>query len=128
MAAFSFFSFYSSLLAISMVIFIQFSTKQRDPYMDEIFHVPQAQKYCDYKFDEWDPKITTLPGLYFISFACLRALAFALGHELDVVCTTFFLRMINVLFLMGNVLLLRQILIKLHCDKNHGSNQRPKVS
>lgn len=128
MAAFSFFSFYSSLFAISMVIFIQFSTKQRDPYMDEIFHVPQAQKYCDYKFDKWDPKITTLPGLYFISFACLRTLAFALGHELDVVCTTFFLRMINVLFLMGNVLLLRQILIKLHCDKNHGSNQRPKVS
>jgi len=86
--------------------------------MDEIFHVPQAQKYCDYKFDEWDPKITTLPGLYFISFACLRTLAFALGHELDVVCTTFFLRMINVLFFMGNVLLLRQILVKLHCDKN----------
>lgn len=96
--------------------------------MDEIFHVPQAQKYCDYKFDEWDPKITTLPGLYFISFACLRTLAFALGHELDVVCTTFFLRMINVLFLMGHVLLLRQILIKLHCDKNQGNNQRPKVS
>lgn len=96
--------------------------------MDEIFHVPQAQKYCDYKFDEWDPKITTLPGLYFISFACLRALAFALGHELDVVCTTFFLRMINVLFLMGNVLLLRQILIKLHCDKTQGHHQPRKVS
>lgn len=91
--------------------------------MDEIFHVPQAQKYCDYKFDEWDPKITTLPGLYFISFACLRTLAFALGHELDVVCTTFFLRMINVLFFMGNVLLLRQILVKLHCDKNQGHSQ-----
>ena len=91
--------------------------------MDEIFHVPQAQKYCDYKFDEWDPKITTLPGLYFISFACLRALAFSLGHELDIVCTTFFLRMINVLFFMGNVLLLRQILVRLH-----GDNQPHKVS
>lgn len=128
MAAFSFFSFYSSLFAISMVIFIQFNTKQREPYMDEIFHVPQAQKYCDCKFDEWDLKITTLPGLYFISFACLRALAYALGHELDVVCTTFFLRMINVLFFMGNVLLLRQILVKLHWDTNQGHTQPRKVS
>lgn len=33
-----------------------------DPYMDEIFHVPQAQRYC--KGDmTWDPMITTLPGV-----------------------------------------------------------------
>ena len=91
--------------------------------MDEIFHVPQAQKYCNYKFDEWDPKITTLPGLYFISFACLRTLAFFVGHELRVVCSTFFLRMVNTLFLMGNVLLLRQILLILHCDNTRQSRQ-----
>jgi len=30
--------------------------------MDEIFHVPQAKRYCEYDFDTWDPKITTLPG------------------------------------------------------------------
>jgi len=34
------------------------------PYMDEIFHVPQTQKYCAGKWMEWDEKITTLPGLY----------------------------------------------------------------
>lgn len=123
MAAFSFSAWYSSLFAVSMGIFLQFNTKQSQPYMDEIFHVPQAQKYCNYKFDEWDPKITTLPGLYFISFACLRTLAFFVGHELRVVCSTFFLRMVNTLFLMGNVLLLRQILLILHCDNTRQSRQ-----
>lgn len=40
-----------------------------DPYMDEIFHVPQAQQYCKGNFSSWDPMITTPPGLYFLSLA-----------------------------------------------------------
>ncbi|KAK3144327.1 hypothetical protein QOZ80_4AG0311590 [Eleusine coracana subsp. coracana] len=35
-----------------------------EPYMDEIFHVPQAQQYCRGDFLTWDPMITTPPGLY----------------------------------------------------------------
>ncbi|KAM3581390.1 glucosyltransferase [Umbelopsis sp. WA50703] len=35
----------------------------KDPYMDEIFHVPQAQRYCKGEFWTWDPMITTPPGL-----------------------------------------------------------------
>ncbi|GAX78732.1 hypothetical protein CEUSTIGMA_g6169.t1 [Chlamydomonas eustigma] len=35
-----------------------------DAYMDEIFHVPQTQKYCQGQYKYWDPKITTPPGLY----------------------------------------------------------------
>ncbi|RMJ18723.1 Dol-P-Glc:Glc(2)Man(9)GlcNAc(2)-PP-Dol alpha-1,2-glucosyltransferase [Fusarium kuroshium] len=38
-----------------------------EPYLDEVFHIPQAQKYCEGKFLEWDDKITTPPGLYLIS-------------------------------------------------------------
>lgn len=34
-----------------------------DPYLDEIFHIPQAQKYCDGHWSEWNDKITTPPGL-----------------------------------------------------------------
>lgn len=30
---------------------------------DEIFHVGQAQTYCAGRLREWDPKITTPPGL-----------------------------------------------------------------
>ncbi|PQQ06855.1 dol-P-Glc:Glc(2)Man(9)GlcNAc(2)-PP-Dol alpha-1 2-glucosyltransferase isoform X1 [Prunus yedoensis var. nudiflora] len=40
-----------------------------EPYMDEIFHVPQAQQYCKGNFRSWDPMITTPPGLYYLSLA-----------------------------------------------------------
>ena len=32
-------------------------------WKDEVFHVPQAQKYCEGKWFEWDDKITTPPGV-----------------------------------------------------------------
>ncbi|KAK0198488.1 glucosyltransferase [Armillaria mellea] len=38
-----------------------------EPYMDEPFHIPQAQAYCRGEFITWDPKITTPPGLYVMS-------------------------------------------------------------
>ncbi|KAG9243448.1 DIE2/ALG10 family-domain-containing protein [Calycina marina] len=38
-----------------------------EPYMDEIFHIPQAQAYCVGDFHVWDPKLTTPPGLYIFS-------------------------------------------------------------
>ncbi|KAJ4347563.1 glucosyltransferase [Ascochyta clinopodiicola] len=40
--------------------------KVPQPYLDEFFHVPQAQKYCKGDFS-WDPKITTPPGLYLVA-------------------------------------------------------------
>lgn len=39
------------------------------PYLDEFFHVPQAQAYWLGKWAQWDPKITTPPGLYVFSYA-----------------------------------------------------------
>ncbi|KAI8146587.1 alpha-2-glucosyltransferase Alg10 [Fennellomyces sp. T-0311] len=57
-----------------------------NPYMDEIFHIPQAQRYCVNDFATWDPKLTTPPGLYLISrfiFQCN---------------TTISLRMLNLVF------------------------------
>ncbi|KAI9745418.1 MAG: glucosyltransferase [Claussenomyces sp. TS43310] len=45
-----------------------------EPYLDEFFHVRQAQKYCTGDFKTWDPKITTPPGLYAVSAAFLRVL------------------------------------------------------
>ncbi|EGU81907.1 hypothetical protein FOXB_07565 [Fusarium oxysporum f. sp. conglutinans Fo5176] len=49
-----------------------------EPYLDEVFHIPQAQKYCQGRFQEWDDKITTPPGLssvsgYFCDVKSLRA-------------------------------------------------------
>ncbi|KAK0629589.1 DIE2/ALG10 family-domain-containing protein [Bombardia bombarda] len=40
-----------------------------EPYLDEFFHIPQAQVYCDGRYLEWDDKITTPPGLYLLSVA-----------------------------------------------------------
>ncbi|XP_075487886.1 dol-P-Glc:Glc(2)Man(9)GlcNAc(2)-PP-Dol alpha-1,2-glucosyltransferase isoform X1 [Primulina tabacum] len=71
-----------------------------DPYMDEIFHVPQAQKYCGGNFGSWDPMITTPPGLYVLSLAyvaslfpglyCLRAVS-----SFSDSCSTSILRLTN---------------------------------
>lgn len=43
-----------------------------EPYMDEPFHVPQAQAYCAGNYAYWDPKITTPPGLYVLSLVLKR--------------------------------------------------------
>ena len=39
-----------------------------EPYLDEVFHVPQAQAYWAGSWQTWDPKITTPPGLYIYSY------------------------------------------------------------
>jgi alpha-1,2-glucosyltransferase len=39
-----------------------------EPYLDEVFHVPQAQAYWSHNWTQWDPKLTTPPGLYLCSY------------------------------------------------------------
>ncbi|KAL8818735.1 MAG: hypothetical protein Q9191_007873, partial [Dirinaria sp. TL-2023a] len=38
------------------------------PYLDEFFHVQQAQLYLQGRWNAWHPKITTPPGLYLLSY------------------------------------------------------------
>ncbi|KAL7683734.1 putative alpha-2-glucosyltransferase Alg10 [Plasmopara halstedii] len=73
-----------------------------DAYMDEIFHIPQAQKYCAGRFDEWDPKITTFPGLYLVSTLYAKAIW---TLQLGDFCSVSVLRSLNVVFALGNVVL-----------------------
>ncbi|KAF3911671.1 hypothetical protein AA313_de0202867 [Arthrobotrys entomopaga] len=56
------------LLSISIYTALKVNAVVVDPYLDEVFHIPQAQKYCLMKFNEWDDKITTPPGLYLLSY------------------------------------------------------------
>ena len=42
----------SGFTILSAVISIQINQHVQNPYMDEIFHIPQAQKYCQGKFLE----------------------------------------------------------------------------
>ncbi|CAG0916382.1 unnamed protein product [Notodromas monacha] len=64
--------------------------------VDEVYHVPQAQRYCDGNFSYWDPKITTPPGLYVFSALMSNILGkFRIGDA----CSVFNLRCHNVLLL-----------------------------
>jgi alpha-1,2-glucosyltransferase len=40
-----------------------------EPYLDEVFHIPQAQAYWAGNWTQWDSKLTTPPGLYIFSNA-----------------------------------------------------------
>ncbi|XP_033845813.1 dol-P-Glc:Glc(2)Man(9)GlcNAc(2)-PP-Dol alpha-1,2-glucosyltransferase [Periophthalmus magnuspinnatus] len=99
---------------ISCLVFSRVTREQREPYMDEIFHVPQAQKYCQGKFNEWDPMITTLPGLYLASVGVIKPIVWLADLSGDVVCSTAMLRFINLLFNCGNLYLLYLLICKLH--------------
>ncbi|KAK3756138.1 hypothetical protein RRG08_038156 [Elysia crispata] len=85
--------------------------------MDEIFHIPQAQKYCAYNFSSWDPMITTLPGLYLAAVSLLQPLASLQGIGLLEICTTFNLRVVNIIFASGNFVLLFFLSSKLNGSK-----------
>lgn len=56
-----------------------------EPYLDEAFHIPQAQAYWAHKWTQWDPKITTPPGLYIFSYAACALILLLRGSptELD---------------------------------------------
>lgn len=50
----------------SLILALEFNRIVPDSYMDEIFHIPQLQRFCINDFT-YDPKLTTPPALYFIS-------------------------------------------------------------
>uniref|UniRef100_H3CYR1 Dol-P-Glc:Glc(2)Man(9)GlcNAc(2)-PP-Dol alpha-1,2-glucosyltransferase n=1 Tax=Tetraodon nigroviridis TaxID=99883 RepID=H3CYR1_TETNG len=117
---------------ISCLIFSRITREQRNPYMDEIFHVPQAQKYCHGKFSEmlwlllqWDPMITTLPGLYLVTVGVVKPVAWLSGLPGSVVCSPAMLRFINLLFNCGNFYLFYLLICKLHHrEKTHAASRR----
>ena len=57
-------------LAVGSAVLVNFY--HSEPCMDEFFHVRQLEKYLNGDFASWDPKITTLPGLYFFSYAIFK--------------------------------------------------------
>nr|XP_057933076.1 dol-P-Glc:Glc(2)Man(9)GlcNAc(2)-PP-Dol alpha-1,2-glucosyltransferase [Doryrhamphus excisus] len=104
----------STNFLVSCLLFSKITREQREPYMDEIFHVPQAQTYCHGKFNEWDPMITTLPGLYLVSVGIIKPVVRVADITGDVVCSTAMLRFINLLFNGGILYLLYRLVCRLH--------------
>lgn len=110
---------------ISCLLFSKITREQREPYMDEIFHVPQAQKYCEGKFTEWDPMITTLPGLYLLSVGVIKPVMWLVGWTGTAMCSTAMLRFINVLFNCGNLYILYLLICRIHPkDKSRATGRR----
>ncbi|XP_065633820.1 dol-P-Glc:Glc(2)Man(9)GlcNAc(2)-PP-Dol alpha-1,2-glucosyltransferase isoform X2 [Quercus suber] len=87
-----------SLWVISISILVNHIVPE--PYMDEIFHIPQAQQYCIGNFRSWDPMITTPPGLYYLSLVHVASLFPGMSivqaaSSFSEVCTTAILRSVN---------------------------------
>ncbi|KAG0004020.1 glucosyltransferase, partial [Modicella reniformis] len=73
---------------------------------DEIFHIPQAQRYCHGDFWTWDPKLTTPPGLYAIS-NLLLATKWPL-------CSTLLLRLTNLVYPIVTLFTTTELLKDIH--------------
>eukprot|EP01025_Chloroclados_australasicus_P063539 TRINITY_DN8414_c0_g1_i3.p1 TRINITY_DN8414_c0_g1~~TRINITY_DN8414_c0_g1_i3.p1 ORF type:complete len:486 (+),score=14.68 TRINITY_DN8414_c0_g1_i3:131-1588(+) len=89
-----------------------------ESYMDEIFHIPQAQNYCKGKFFEWDPMITTFPGLYLLAApygVLLQKLQF---KNINQLCDVAILRSINLILGVVNYFVFCQIWKKLHSQSS----------
>ena len=63
---------------------------------------------------QWDPNITTLPGLYLASAGLLKPIAELWNIDLVELCTISILRSTNVFFAAGNTYLMFGLLQKLH--------------
>ncbi|XP_074798526.1 dol-P-Glc:Glc(2)Man(9)GlcNAc(2)-PP-Dol alpha-1,2-glucosyltransferase isoform X2 [Natator depressus] len=121
--AYGFSAAISGTFLLACLLFSALNREQRAPYMDEAFHVPQAQAYCEGLFQQWDPMITTLPGLYLMSVGIVKPAVWLFGWSGSVVCSTGMLRFINLLFSVGNFYLLYLLLCKIH-HKNKKKRRR----
>ena len=114
---------FTSLISLSIALVVFVFGKQPEPYMDEAFHIPQVQKYCAHQFDRWDPMITTLPGLYFCSWPFIEFISAVFNQDVKTMCMPLFLRMVNILFNVGNVWVMYRIMQKLDAMKKAGLNR-----
>ncbi|KAI8463180.1 MAG: DIE2/ALG10 family-domain-containing protein [Monoraphidium minutum] len=94
------------ILSVLLVVVSAVNRVVPEPYMDEPFHVPAAQRYCAGNYATWDPKITTFPGLYAAGAAYARAAAALLGWAgvtLAATCSAPYLRSLNALLALAGM-------------------------
>ncbi|KYR00865.1 glycosyltransferase [Tieghemostelium lacteum] len=113
------------LIALSIVSSFIFSVFNQhistELVVDELFHYRQTKTYCQYKFSEWDDKITTLPGLYVLGFLYNQMINFILSivypktlHE----CSLPILRSFNTILLVFNFIIFYKI-IQFNSQRNN---------
>lgn len=69
---------------------------------------------------QWDPMITTPPGLYIMSVALIQPVSQLLQVEREDICTTKILRMTNVFFAVVNFFVLDALLRRIHQNSKVG--------
>ncbi len=65
---------------------------------------------------QWDPMITTLPGLYMVTVGSYRPLSWLFGFPIEATCRVFWLRVVNVVLASGNVILIHLLIKAIHKD------------
>ena len=63
---------------------------------------------------QWDPMITTLPGLYLVSVGILVPIGKVFNIDIDVTCSVLWLRAVNIIFSIGNFYVIYAVMCKLH--------------
>ncbi|KAK8118416.1 DIE2/ALG10 family-domain-containing protein [Apiospora kogelbergensis] len=67
------FGLFNSVLLLFASVWVSYvNASVPAPYLDEFFHIPQTQVYCQGRYSQWDDKITTPPGLYLAAIAWAR--------------------------------------------------------
>lgn len=113
---------YCTCLFLSLTVTtIWINTRQPLPYMDELFHVPQAQRFCSsfilLKLPHYDSSISTPPGLYLP----VALLAFA-TRSLSL-CTTLALRISSAIATVLSCVVLSSVLCLLRFRGNSTANE-----
>eukprot|EP00116_Pleurobrachia_bachei_P001299 sb/3461561/ len=107
--------FACAMLAVTLGEVVKVNNAQPTPYMDEVFHVRQAQHYCAGNWSVWDSKITTLPGLYVLSSGIAHIFSYVSSKhpESSYWCTVEKLRFINLVMSVAIFLVMYMIFRKL---------------
>ncbi|KAH9097533.1 hypothetical protein Ae201684P_001011 [Aphanomyces euteiches] len=100
------------LCAVGISVAYLFEQSAPTAYMDEIFHFPQTVHYCHGEWGVWDPKITTFPGLYVVGTAYAHGMEWISHVQISakaMFCSLAVLRSLNLLFGIGNALLIPRL-------------------
>jgi alpha-1,2-glucosyltransferase len=101
-------TFIQYLVSVMLAIwaFREVNAHVKEAYLDEVFHIPQTQRYCQGDFSYWDDKITTPPGLYLLAFGLQKLTSFIPWTNSDP-CSVINLRAVN----LGGVVLMVPLVI-----------------
>ncbi|BHF77331.1 glucosyltransferase [Sparganum proliferum] len=110
-----FIDLFLGLLHATIAFYLVHLTNEVQPaaYMDEYFHEKQTQAYLAGRWSEWDPYITTPPGLYLLTAVILKPQEIFLGNNTGQNLSVTHFRHLNALHLGVNAFLVSSIMSRL---------------